>query len=56
MRATLIDKARPLLYQVIGAITGTKIVDLHTDISTLSGERMFVFVLADNLEKTLPRK
>lgn len=56
MRATLIDKARPLLYQVIGDITGGKIVDLHTDISTESGERMFVFVLADNLEKNLPRK
>jgi len=56
MRATLIDKARLLLYQVIGDITGTKIVDLHTDISTESGERMFVFVLEGNLEKTLLRK
>ena len=34
MRATLIDKARPLLYQVIGDIAGTKIIDLYTDIST----------------------
>ncbi len=53
MRATLIDKARPLLYQVIGDITGTKILDLHTDISTESGERVFVFALENNLEKTL---
>ena len=56
MRATLIDKARPLLYQVIGDIAGTKILDLHTDISTESGERVFVFVLENNLEKTLSRK
>lgn len=56
MRSTLIDKARPLLYQVIGDITGTKILDLHTDISTESGERVFVFVLENNLEKTLSRK
>lgn len=56
MRATLIDKARPLLYQVIGDITGTKILDLHTDISTDSGERVFVFVLDSNLEKNLTRK
>lgn len=56
MRATLIDKARPLLYRVIGDITGMKIIDLHTDISTESGERMFVFVLEDNLEKNLFRK
>ena len=56
MRATLIDKARPLLYQVVGDITGTKILDLHTDISTESGERVFVFALENNLEKTLARK
>jgi uncharacterized protein YbcI len=56
MRATLIDKARPLLYRVVGDITGTKIIDLHTDISTESGERVFVFALENNLEKTLARK
>jgi uncharacterized protein YbcI len=56
MRSTLIEKARPLLYQVIGDITGTKILDLHTDISTESGERVFVFALENNLEKTLARK
>ena len=55
MRATLIDKARPLLYQVVGDITGTKILDLHTDISTESGERVFVFSLDNNLQKSLAR-
>jgi len=55
MRATLIDKARPLLYQVVGDITGTKILDLHTDISTESGERVFVFSLDKNLQKSLAR-
>jgi uncharacterized protein YbcI len=55
MRATLIDKARVLLYQVVGDITGSKIMDLHTDISLDSGERVFVFVLETNLEKALPR-
>ena len=56
MRATLIDKARALLYQVVGDITGSKIMDLHTDISLDSGERVFVFVLETNLEKALPGK
>ena len=56
MRSTLIDKARPLLYQVVGDITGAKILDLHTDISTESGERVFVFALENNLEKILARK
>ena len=55
MRATLIDKARPLLYQVVGDITGTKILDLHTDVSTESGERVFVFSLDSNLQKSLAR-
>jgi len=55
MRATLIDKARPLLYQVVGDITGMKILDLHTDISTESGERVFVFSLDNNLQKSLAR-
>ena len=56
MRATLIEKARPLLYKVIGDITGSKVFDLHTDISILSGERVFVFALSDNLERSLQHK
>lgn len=56
MRATLIDKARALLYQVVGDISTVKIIDLHTDISTDTGERVFVFVLETNLDKMLSRK
>jgi uncharacterized protein YbcI len=56
MRSTLIEKARPLLYQVVGDITGSKISALYTDISTLSGERVFVFTLSDNLARSLPDK
>ena len=52
MRATLIDKARPLLYKVVGDITGAKILDLHTDISTESGERVFVFSLDNNRQNS----
>lgn len=55
MRATLIERAKPLLYQVVGDITGAKVIDLHTDISTVSGERVFVFMLERNLAKDLPR-
>jgi len=56
MRSTLIEKAKPLLYQVVGDITGTKIVSLHTDISTVLGERVMVFVLESDLEKQITRK
>ena len=41
---------------MVGDITGMKIPDLYTDISTESGERVFVFSLENNLEKTLARK
>ena len=56
MRSTLVEKAKPLLYQVVNDITGAKVVDLHTDISTASGERVFVFSLERDLETQLPRR
>ena len=56
MRSTLIENAKPLLSQVIGDITGAKVVGLHTDISTVAGERVIVFTLDRDLEKALLRK
>jgi len=56
MRATLMENARPILFKVIGDITGAKVTGLHTDISTVAGERMIVFVLDRDLEKEVPRK
>ena len=56
MRATLIEKAKPFLYQVVNDITGAEVRELHTDISTISGERIFVFSLDRDLEAELPRK
>ncbi len=56
MRSTLIQNARPLLSQVIGDITGAKVMGMHTDISTVAGERIIVFILDRDLEKALSRK
>ena len=56
MRSTLIESAKPILFQAIGDITGVKPVGLHTDISTVSGERVIVFTLDSDMEKALPRK
>ena len=56
MRTTLVEKAKPLLYQVVNEITGTKVLELHTDISTASGERVFVFSFERDLETQLPRR
>ena len=56
MHSTLIENAKPILFQVIGDITGVKAVGLHTDISAVSGERVIVFTLDRDLEKALLRK
>ena len=56
MRSMLIEKAKPLLSEVVREITGVKVRDIHTDISTASGERVIVFTLDRELEKSLPRK
>jgi uncharacterized protein YbcI len=56
LRTTLIKNARPVLFQVIGDICGMQPVSLHTDISAARGERIIVFTLESDLEKTLPRK
>ena len=56
VRSTLIENAKPLLFQVISDITGVKAVGLHTDISTVTGERVIVFTLERDLEKSMPRK
>ncbi len=56
VRSTLVETGKPILFQVIGDITGVKVLDLHTDISTATGERVFVFMLDRDLEKTLPHK
>jgi uncharacterized protein YbcI len=56
IRATLIERAKPLLAQVVGDITGSNVHDLHTDISTESGERVILFTLDRDLERSLARK
>jgi len=49
VRTELLEKARPLLDKTITDITGRKVVSLHTDISTVTGERIIVFTLGDSL-------
>jgi uncharacterized protein YbcI len=45
MRTELIENARPLLDTVIAQITGCRVTSMHTDISTVTGERLVIFVL-----------
>jgi uncharacterized protein YbcI len=53
MRTRLIETSRPLLEQIIKESTGYDVISMHTDISSRNGERIFVFVLNKNLEKSL---
>jgi uncharacterized protein YbcI len=48
IRTELLEKARPLLEKAINDITKRSVVSLHTDISTVTGERLIVFTLGDS--------
>ena len=48
VRTELLEKARPLLEKTIFDITGRCVVSLHTDISTVTGERIIVFTLGES--------
>jgi uncharacterized protein YbcI len=45
VRTELLEKARPLLEQIIMDLTGKRVKSLHTDISTVTGERVIIFIL-----------
>jgi uncharacterized protein YbcI len=53
IRTRLIETSRPLLEKVLKDITNRAVISMHTDISARSGERIFVFVLDQNLEENL---
>lgn len=46
VRIELLEKGRALLEAVVEGITGRKVVSLHTDISTVTGERVIIFSLS----------
>ena len=56
MRSTIIENARAEYSSVITNTTGVAVRDVLTDISTDTGERVFVFILDRNLGKELTRR
>ena len=46
VRSHLIETARPTMAAMIQGITGVKVLSLHHDISTLTGEEVVLFTLA----------
>jgi uncharacterized protein YbcI len=48
VRTHLIETARPLMEPMIHQITGVKVTSLHHDISTVTGEEVILFTLAES--------
>jgi uncharacterized protein YbcI len=47
VRTHLVETARPLLEAMVREITGKQTLSLHHDISTVTGEEVLLFTLAD---------
>lgn len=47
VRTDLIETAKPLLQAMVEGITGVKMMSLHHDISTVTGEAIIVFTLVE---------
>lgn len=56
VRTHLFETARPVLEAMIQEVTGVKVVSLHHDISTMSGEEVMLFTLAMAPECRQPQK
>ena len=46
VRIHLIETARPVMEAMVEKVTGSKVISLHHDISTLTGEEVVIFTLA----------
>ena len=47
VRSQLIETARPVLESMVQEVTGVKVLSLHHDISTKTGEEVVLFTLAE---------
>ena len=48
VRFQLTETARPFLEAMVEEVTGIKVVSLHHDISTVTGEKIVIFTLAES--------
>ena len=48
VRTHLIETARPVMEAMIEKVTGVKVVTMHHDISTITGEKVVLFTLAES--------
>ena len=47
VRTHLLETARPLMEAMILEVTGIKVISMHHDISTVTGEEVMLFTLAE---------
>jgi len=47
VRTQLMETGRPILESIIEEVTGVKVLSMHRDISTLTGEKVMIFTLAE---------
>jgi uncharacterized protein YbcI len=48
VRTHLIETARPVMEAMIQEVTGVKVLSFHHDISTVTGEEIMLFTLAES--------
>jgi len=56
VRIHLVETARPTMEAMIQEVTGVKVVSLHHDISTVTGEEVVIFTLAESPLYRQPKK
>ena len=47
VRTHLLETARPLMEAMVQEVTGIKVISMHHDISTVTGEEVVLFTLAE---------
>jgi uncharacterized protein YbcI len=48
VRTHLVETARPVMEEMVQEATGARVVSLHHDISTVTGEEVLLFTLAES--------
>jgi uncharacterized protein YbcI len=48
VRTHLVETARPVMEQMIELATGVKVLSLHHDVSTMTGEEVILFTLIES--------
>jgi uncharacterized protein YbcI len=50
VRTHLVETARPVLEAMVQEVTGIKVLSLHHDISTVTGEEVLLFTLSESAD------